>query len=108
MMSRISCSRRAGVNPAAIWHSIKGMLLLLLGFRAMKLFKAADQFFVVGCAFHVFGKMLAMLDEIDPPALAKHNEDIVLRFACRLAHHTQQTRCKLTLLFVGSTVSHIT
>src|SRR6266702_6737488 len=103
MMSRISCSRGAGVKPAAIWHSIKGMLILL-----RCLFEAADQFFVVGCAFHVFGKMLAMLDEVDTPALAKHNEDVVLRFACRLADHTQQTRCKLTFLFVRSTVSHVT
>jgi hypothetical protein len=52
--------------------------------------------------------MLAMLDEVDAPALAKDNEDVILRFARRLADHTQQTRCELTFLFVRSTVSHVT
>jgi hypothetical protein len=52
-------------------------------------------------------KMLAVLDKIDPAALADHEEDIVRRLARRLADDAKQASRKRTFLLVGPAVAHI-
>src|ERR1700686_2272001 len=98
-MSRISCALRGWDRPDAIWHSIKGMCRLLL--------QAGDEIFVVGITCDKFGKMFAVLDKIDPAALADHEEDIVRRLARRLADDAKQASRKRAFLLVCPAVAHI-
>ena len=69
--------------------------------------QTCDEDFVVGVAFDKLGKMLAVLDKIDPAALADHEEDIVRRLARRLADDAKQASRKRTLLLVGPAVARI-
>jgi hypothetical protein len=69
--------------------------------------QTCDEVFVVGVAFYKFGKMLAVLDKIDPAPLADHEEDVVRGLARRLADDAKQASRKRSFLLVGPAVAHI-
>src|SRR5579871_323222 len=69
--------------------------------------ETCDEVLVVGIAFDKFGKMLAMLDKIDPSALSDDEEDVVRRLARCLADDAKQTSRKRTFLLIGPAVAHI-
>src|SRR6478672_10004455 len=71
------------------------------------LFQARNQVFVAGRTFGVVRQMLAVLDEVDSTSFSNDEEDVVLRFASRLADDPAESGGELALLLVRAALAHV-